>query len=142
MHNSKPNLKGLPDWGARFFTLKTTFGKLDSKANEGCWLIYSGVSKGHRIYGLNHQITVERNITFENNILEVPSPIQIAGEDDKNSTVKYSNQNTTVQNVSNKPNQQQLHNPLADAIPCNPSDKQSRDAGKNLINNIIGDLKK
>ena len=64
------------------------------------------------------------------------------GEDSNNSTVKSSNQNTIVQNMSNKPNQQQPYNPIADIIPCNLSDEQSTDAGKNLVNCIVGNLEK
>ena len=63
--------------------MKETSGKLNSKAIEGCWLGYSGVSKGHHIYGPNHQIMVECNITFENTVLQVPGPILISGEDKK-----------------------------------------------------------
>ena len=77
-------------------------GKLDSKATEGHWLGYSGVSKGHHIYGPNRQIMVERNVTFENMVLQVPGPILIVGEDKNNPIIKYSNQNTTVQNVSSQ----------------------------------------
>ena len=142
MHNQKLNLRNLPDWCERVLTLKTTSGKLDSKANEGCWLKYSGVSKGHSIYGLNHQISVKRNITFENNILEIPSSIQIVGEDDNNQTVNSSNQNLTVQNMSNKSNQQQPHNPSADIISHDPSNRQNTDTGKMFVSNIIGNLEK
>ena len=47
-----------------------------------------------------------------------------------------------TQNMSNKPNQQQHHNPSADIISCSPSNEQSADAGKMLVNHIIGDLEK
>ena len=140
MHNLKLNLRGLPDWGVRVFTLKTTSGKLNSKSNEGRWLGYSGVSKGHHIYGPNHQISVKRNVTFKNNVLEVPS--LSAGEEDNNQTVKSSNQNMTIQNMSNKSNQQQPHNPSADIISHDPSNGQNTDTSKMLVNNIIGDLEK
>ena len=40
MHNAKPNLTDLPDWGARVFMMKTNAGKLDNKSTEGHWLGY------------------------------------------------------------------------------------------------------
>ena len=43
---------------------------------------------------------VERNVTFENTVLQVPSPIPIVGEDKDNPIIKSSNQNTMVQNIS------------------------------------------
>ena len=51
MHQTKPNLTDIPEWGARVFMMKTIAGKLDQKATEACWLGYSGTSKGHHIYG-------------------------------------------------------------------------------------------
>ena len=78
MYGAKPNLADLPDWGARVFIMKESSGKLDSKATEGRWLGYRVVSKGHRIYGPNRQIMVERNVTFENMVLQVPGPVLIA----------------------------------------------------------------
>ena len=82
--------------------MKESSGKLDSKGTEGRWLGYSGVSKGHCIYGPTHQIMVKHNVTFENMVLQVPGPILIAGEDKNNPIIKSSNQNTTVQNVSSQ----------------------------------------
>ena len=96
MYDVKPNLADLSDWDARVFIMKENSGKLDSKATEGRWLGYSGVSKGHRIYGPNRQIMVERNVTFENTVLQVSGPIPIAGEDKHNPIIKSSNQNTMV----------------------------------------------
>ena len=53
MHNTKPNLADLPDWGAKVCVMKTNAGKLDNKGMEGHWLGYSGMSKGHHIYAPN-----------------------------------------------------------------------------------------
>ena len=53
MHNAKPNMADLPDWGARVFMMKTNAGKLDNKGTEGCWLGYSGIRKGYCIYASN-----------------------------------------------------------------------------------------
>ena len=95
MHNAKPNLADLPDWSMRVFMMKTDAGQLDNKGREGCWLGYRGMSKGHHIYAPNQQITVERNISFEDMVLQVPS-IPIVGEDKDNYIIKSSNQNTTA----------------------------------------------
>ena len=46
MHNAKPNLADLQDWGTRVFVMKTNAGKLDNKGMEGDWLRYSSMSKG------------------------------------------------------------------------------------------------
>ena len=80
MYGAKPNLADLSDWGAQVFIMKESSGKLNSKASEGHWLGYSGVRKGHRIYGPNRQIMVKHNVTFENTVLQVPGPIPIVGE--------------------------------------------------------------
>ena len=62
---------------------------------------------------------IEWNVTFENMLLEVLSPILIAGEDKHDSIIKSSNQNTTVQNISPKSNHQlnqPPYDPSADII--------------------------
>ena len=51
MDKAKLDLTDLPEWGARIFVMKTITGKLDQKATKGCWLGYSGTSKGHCIWG-------------------------------------------------------------------------------------------
>ena len=125
--------------------LKNSSGKFYSKAMEGCWLGYSGVSKGHCIYGANQEITVERNITFENILLKVPSPILISWEDKNDSIIESSNQNTMIQNVSKKSSQQpnQLpHDPSADIILHDLSERQGRDAGGTIMDSIVKDLEK
>ena len=96
MHNAKPNLADLPDWGARVFMLKTNTGKLDNKGAEGHWLGYSSISKGHHIYGPNRQIMVKCNVSFKDTVLRVPS-ILIVGEDKDNPIIKSSNLNSEAQ---------------------------------------------
>ena len=96
MHNAKPNLADLSDWGARVFMMKINAGKLDNKGTEGCWLGDSSMSKGYHIYAPNRQIMVNRNVSFEDTVLRVPS-ILIAGEDKDNHIIKSSNLNTVVQ---------------------------------------------
>ena len=103
MHQTKPDLTDLPEWGARVFVMKTNAGKLDQKSTEGCWLGYSGTSKGHCIYGANKAITVKWNITFDNAVLTVLDAILIAGEDKPRSIQTTSNQNATVQSPQQEP---------------------------------------
>ena len=54
---------------------------------EGCWLGYSSMSKGHRIYAPNRQIMVECNVSFKDIVLRVPN-ILIVGEDKDNFIIK------------------------------------------------------
>ena len=68
MHNAKPNLADLPDWGARVFVMKINAGKLENKGMEGFWLGYSGTSKGHPKYIPNQQIMVECNVSFKDTV--------------------------------------------------------------------------
>ena len=136
MHQTKPDLTDLPEWGARVFIMKTNAGKLDQKSTEGGWLGYSSTSKGHHIYGANKAISVERNVTFDNAVLTVPDAILIAGEDKQRSIQNTSNQNATVQSP-----QKEL-NPLetsADIITRDPSVRTESSAGK-TVNNIVKDL--
>ena len=134
MHNAKLNLVDLPDWGANVFMLKTNTGKLDSKGTEGRWLGYSGISKGHRIYAPNWQITVEHNISFKDMVLRVPS-ILIAGEDKDNSIIKSSNLNTEAQ----QPERPVEHQ--ADIISHSPSVAPGISADKSQIDKIMQNLK-
>ena len=127
MHNAKPNLADLPDWGARVFMLKTNAQKLDSKGTEGCCLGYSGISKGHRIYAPNRQITVERNVSFDNTVLRVPC-ILITGEDKDNSIIKSNNPNTEAQ----QPKRPVEHQ--ADIISCGASVAPGISANKSQVN--------
>ena len=107
--------------------MKESSGKLDSKANEGHWLGYSSVSKGHYIYGPNRQIMVEHNVTFKNTVLQVPGPILIAGKDKNNPIIKSSNQNLMVQNISSQQK------------PSRPSG-QNASADKTVVDQIVLDL--
>ena len=78
-------------------------------------------------------------------LVEVPSPIPIAGEDKHDSIIMSSNQNMKVQNTSKKPNQQPNqppHNPSADIILCNPSERLDRDTSGTMVDKIIKDIEK
>jgi hypothetical protein len=73
VHDAKPDLTDLPEWGTRVFVLKESNGKLESKADEGKWVGYSDESKGHRVYWPGkRRVTVERNITFDVPVLVTP----------------------------------------------------------------------
>jgi hypothetical protein len=81
MHRTKPDLTDLPEWGARVFTLREDRGKLDARADEGRWVGYSDESKGHRVYWPGkRRVTVERNVTFDESVLVIPSDTQTEGE--------------------------------------------------------------
>ena len=118
MHQTKPDLTDLPEWGARVFMIKMIACKLDQKATEACLLGYSGTSKGHCIYGVDKSISVKWNITFDNNMLTVPDTILIAGEYKHQSIQKTSNQNTMVQSPPKEPKPLE---PLVDIITHDPS---------------------
>ena len=136
MHKMKLHLTDLLKWGVRVFMMKTITGKLDQKSTKGCWLGYSGTSKGHCIYGANKVISVEQNVTFNNALLTVPDVISIAGEDKHKSIQKTSNQNMTVQSPCTEPKPLE---PLADIITHNPSVRTDLSASK-TVDDIVKDL--
>ena len=136
MHKTKPDLTDLPEWGARVFIMKTITGKLDQKSTEGCWLGYSGTSKGHCTYGANKAISVKWNITFNNAMLTVPDAILFVGEDKQRSIHKTSYQNTTVQSPRKEPKPLE---PSADIITRDPSMRMESSTGK-TVDNIVKDL--
>ena len=136
MHQTKPDLTNLPEWGARVFEMKTNAAKLDQKSTEDHWLGYSSTSKGHRIYGANKAITVERNVIFDNAVLTVPDAISIAGEDKPRSIQKTSNQNATVQSPQQEPKPLKTS---ADIITRDPSVRMESSAGK-TVDDIVKDL--
>ena len=136
MHKMKPDLTDLPEWGARVFVMKMIAGKLDQKSTKGCWLGYSGTSKGHHIYGANKAISVEQNITLNNAMLTVPDVILIVREDKHESIQNTSNQNTTVQSPHTEPKPFER---LADIITCDPSVRIDLSADK-TVDDIVKDL--
>ena len=93
------------------------------------------MSKGHRIYAPNQQITIELNISFEDTVLRVPN-ILIAGEDKDNSIVKPSNQNTAVQQIKQPVEHQ------ADIISHSASVAPGISADKNLVDAIMRNMEK
>jgi hypothetical protein len=136
LNNVKPDLTDLPEWGARVYMLKTNAGKLDQKGIEGRWVGYSGASKGHHIYGANKQITVERNVTFDNSVLTIPNPILIAGEYNDHSQ-KNNNQNSITENT-----QQNLLSPQTTTQPNEPRTRSNSSADRASVENLIQDLER
>ena len=116
--------------------MKTIASKLDQKSTEGCWLGYSGTSKGHHIYGANKAISVKQNITFDNTMLTVPDAILIAGEDKQGSIHKTNNQNARVQSPHQEPKPLK---PSAAIIIDDPSVRTESSAGK-TVDDIVKDL--
>ena len=133
MHNVKLNLADLPDWGTSIFMMKTNAGKLDNKGTEGCWLGYSSMNKGHHIYTPNWQITIERNISFEDTVLRVLY-IPIAVKEKDNAIVKHSNQNTAVQQIKQPVKHQ------ADIISHGTSVAPDISTNKNPVDKIMRNL--
>ena len=50
LFGTRPNLRDLPEWGARVLMMTQLAGKLDAKSEEARWVGYSGTSQGHCIY--------------------------------------------------------------------------------------------
>ena len=103
----KPNLCGLPEWGARILVMTQAASKLNTRSEEARWVGYSGTSQGHRVYRLStHRISVERNVTFEGEVLLPPVVLDVApivGE--QLVSDNQSNQNTArPENSQVKPN--------------------------------------
>jgi hypothetical protein len=80
--------------------MKTLGNKLHAKATSGRWL-YSGLSKGHCIYGANKGITVEINGMFDNELLTIPNPVMIVGENNSEGSQNISNRDMTQELLKN-----------------------------------------
>src|ERR1700678_3277784 len=64
-HNKKPNLAGIQEFGAAAYVKDLTAGKLDARAQKGCFVGYDLESKGYRIYWPNKKsVSVEQNVVF------------------------------------------------------------------------------
>ena len=75
----KLNLRGLPEWGARILVMTQAASKLDARSEEARWVGYSGTSQGHHVYRPStHRISVERNVTFEGEVLLPPVVLDVA----------------------------------------------------------------
>lgn len=81
-----PNLRGVPEWGARVWVHSTTDGKVGDRAKPARWLGFDAQSKGHRVYWPEQRsVTVERNVRFTQPAmtpLPPDDPVQLEGEQD------------------------------------------------------------
>jgi hypothetical protein len=61
----KPNLVGMHQWGCKVWVRKLDAGKLDARAEEGCFVGIDSESKGYRIYwpGKN-RVSIEKDVYF------------------------------------------------------------------------------
>ena len=66
VHNFKPNLSGLPEWGTQVWVHNATGSKLDVRAVTCHWMGYDMESKASCVYWPQQQkVSVECNIHFE-----------------------------------------------------------------------------
>ena len=66
----KPDLSGLPSWGAKCWILDCLGSKLDDHTKEGQWVGFDAESTAHRIYLPDrHAVIVEHNVIFQQNDL-------------------------------------------------------------------------
>ena len=70
LYGWKPDLSGLPSWGAKCWILDHSGSKLDDSTKEGHWVSFDTESTAHRIYLPDqHAVVVECNVTFQQNDL-------------------------------------------------------------------------
>jgi hypothetical protein len=63
LYGKKPNLAGLPEWGAKVWVHDDSGSKLDGRARIGRWIGFEEASNAHRIYWPDkHSVTVERSV--------------------------------------------------------------------------------
>ena len=76
LYGKKPSLKGAREWGSLCWVTKKT-SKVHERAEEGWWIGFDDLSKGHRIYWPTRRtISVEYNINF----MPAPDPPLLKGE--------------------------------------------------------------
>lgn len=76
LFNKKPDLSDLPEWGSKVWVMKEDQGKLDAKADEGCWVGYSRDSKSHQIYWPGrHRVTNECNLLLDDSVTVTPGDV-------------------------------------------------------------------
>jgi len=46
----KPHLEDLPKWDSHIYGLHEGHKKLEERADQVCWVGYSGDNQGHRVY--------------------------------------------------------------------------------------------
>ena len=87
-HSSKPNLRGLPEFGARVWVHNPDGSKLDGRSVVGRWVGYDEDSSGHQIYSPDTQtVSIQRSVKFDSGEVNVylPQVGSIEGEQVKSS---------------------------------------------------------
>ncbi|THH15160.1 hypothetical protein EUX98_g9509 [Antrodiella citrinella] len=75
----RPDLSGLPGWGAKVWVKVKPVSKMDVLSKEARWVGFDAQSKGHRIYWPGKQtVSVERNVRFqpEPEVIEIDVPAE------------------------------------------------------------------
>ena len=87
-HGAKPNLRGLPEFGARVWVHNPDGSKLDGRSVVGRWVGYDEDSSGHRIYSPDTRtVSIQHSIKFDSGEVNVylPQVGSIEGERVKSS---------------------------------------------------------
>ena len=114
LNKSKPYLGGIQEFGTAAYVKDLKAGKLDARAQQGCFVGYDSESKGYRIYWPTKRwVSVERNVVFnENNILEkenttVMVGVQSEGENEKEKVIQHPENINEVENQAQKEDEPQ-----------------------------------
>src|SRR6202522_333476 len=92
-HGTKPNLKGLPEFGARVWVHDPNGSKLDGRSTGGRWVGFDEDSSGHRIYSPDTRtVSIQRSVKFDTGEVNVylPQIGSIEGEREKSSIEQLS----------------------------------------------------
>ena len=98
IHKKKLYLGGIQEFGVAVYVKDIHAGKLDARAQVGCFVGYDAESKGYRIYWPGkHSITVKRNVVFNENdthtvenFTVIPGDVSTEGEkDERNKVIQH-----------------------------------------------------
>src|ERR1700678_755548 len=74
-YGTKPNLRGLPEFGCKVWVHTTEGSKLDGRSVEGKWVGFDEDSSGHRIYSpVKRTVSVQRSVKFDNDDIDIYLP--------------------------------------------------------------------
>src|SRR6202040_2243474 len=80
-HKKKPHIGGIHEFGAAVYVKDLKAGKLDVRAQLGCFVGYDSESKGYRIYWPSKRsVTVERNVVFNDSDVMTDTTTIISGD--------------------------------------------------------------